>query len=140
MSNFAQRALDEMFLAAGIRQPRAPRETTGRRLEVAWRSSAQGREPVGELSCEGGEFVFRYVPGYEGRLIPEFPRKDRPYKSHVLWAFFAVRIPPTCREDVQEVMKGISADDPLEMLAALGGRSVANAYELRFADEGAGGS
>ena len=40
-------------------------------------------------------------------------------------------------EDVQEVMKGINADDPLEMLAALGHVSVTNPYELRLAGEGA---
>ncbi len=137
MNKSVERVLDRLCLAAGIRRRRAPRETTGRRLEVARLSRAHGRELIGELSCEGGAFVFRYKTGYDGPPIAEFPRKDRPYRSEALWTFFAVRLPPTSREDVQEVMKDINADDPLEMLATLGHVSVTNPFELRFADEGA---
>ena len=118
-----------MCLAAGIRRPRAPRETTGRRVEVAQLSRAHGRELIGKLSCQGGAFVFRYDLGYEGPPIAEFPRKDRPYRSEALWTFFVVRLPPTSREDVQEVVKSVNADDSLEMLAALGHVSVTNPYE-----------
>ncbi len=139
-NKLVERILDELCLAAGIRRPRAPRETLERKLEVSQLSREHGRELVGELSCEDGEFVFRYVPGYDGRPIAEFPRKDRVYRSEALWVFFVVRMPPPGRPDVQEILKGINADDPLEMLAALGRTSVANTYELRFADEGDGGS
>ena len=139
MNEAVERILDGLCLAAGIGRPRAPRETIGRRLEVARLSSAYGRELVGDLSCEDGAFVFRYKPGYDGSPIAEFPRKDRPYRSEALWPFFAVRLPPTSRKDVQEVMNRINADDPLEVLAALGGISVTNPYELRLAGEGTGG-
>ena len=140
MSRSAERVLEELLRVSGVRRWRVgPREPTARRLEVAQRSRARGRELIGELTCEDGVFVFRYVPSYDGPPIPEFSRKDLPYRSDVLWTFFAVRIPPTGRPDVQEVMKGIDADDPLEMLAALGDVSVTNPYELRLVGEGAGG-
>lgn len=140
MNKAVERILDELCLAAGVCRPRAPRDTLERRLEVARLSRAHDRELVGELSCEDGAFVFRYKPGYDGPPIAEFPRKDRTYRSEALWTFFAVRVPPTSRPDVQEIMKEISADHPLETLAALGRRSVTNAYELRFGEEGVGES
>ena len=141
MSKSVQSVLDQLLRASGIRRQRVdPRETTGRRLQVVRRSRAQGRELIGELSCEGGAFVFRYEPGYEGPPISAFPRKDQPYRSEVLWPFFEVRKPPTGRKDVQDVLKSVDTGDPLALLEALGGRSVTNPYELRFAGEGPGGS
>ena len=97
-----------------------PAGLSGTRLEVVQRSRKYGQELVGHLWCEDGEFVFRYEPSYDGPVIPEFPDKDSPHKSEILWPFFEVRIPPASRSDVQEAMKGINADDPLEILAALG--------------------
>lgn len=141
MSESIQRVLDQLLRASGIRRRRVtPRETTGRRLQIVRRSREHGRELIGELSCEGSAFVFRYESGYEGPPISAFPRKDRSYRSDVLWPFFEVRMPPTSRKDVQDVMKNVDADDPLAVLEALGGRSVTNPYELRFAAEGPGGS
>lgn len=141
MSESVQRVLDQLLRASGIRrQPVVPRETTDRRLQIIRRSRAHGRELIGELSCEGGAFVFRYEPDYEGPPISAFPRKDRLYRSDVLWPFFEVRMPPTSRKDVQDVMKNVDSGDPLAMLEALGGRSVTNPYELRLAAEGPGGS
>ena len=133
MSRSVQAALDQLLRASGLRSRRvAPTETPGKRLEVVRRSRAHGRELIGELSCEDGAFVFRYEPAYDGPPISAFPKKGRNYKSTVLWPFFEVRKPPTSRKD-------INSDDPLEMLAALGGLSVTNPYELRLAGEGAGG-
>lgn len=138
MSKSVQRALDQLLRASGIRRRHiAPSETTGRTLQVARRSKAHGRELIGELSCEDGAFVFRYEPNYDGPPISAFPKKDRNYKSAVLWPFFEVRKPPTSRKDVQEAIKSINSDDPLELLATLGGLSVTNPYELRLAGEGA---
>ena len=97
MRESVQRVLDQLLRAAGIGRSRAPHESTGRRLEVAQRSRARGRELIGELTCEAGVFVFRYVPSYDGPPLPEFPRKDLPYRNDVLWTFFAVRMPPTSR-------------------------------------------
>ena len=89
---------------------------------------------VGELWCEGGEFVFRYEPGYAGEPISAFPHVDRAYRDKVLWPFFEVRIPPLSRKDVRDAIEEeeVDADDPLEMLAKLGRFSVANPYELRL--------
>ena len=138
MSKPVQRALDQLLRVSGIRRQRvASGETTGKRLEVVRRSRARGRELIGELYCEDGGFVFRYEPSYDGPPISAFPKKGRNYKSPVLWPFFEVRKPPASRKDVQDVMKGINSDDPLEMLAALGGVSVTNPYELRVPGAGA---
>ena len=138
MSKSVQSALDQLLRVSGIRrEPVAPPESTGKRLQVVRRSRAHGRELIGELFCEDGAFVFRYEPDYTGPPISAFPKKDRNYKSAVLWPFFEVRKPPTSRKDVQEALKGINSDDPLETLATLGGLSVTNPYELRFAGEGA---
>lgn len=140
MKKPVQRAWEQLLRVSGIRRPRlAPSELVGTRLEVVQRSRKYGQELVGHLWCEEGEFVFRYEPSYEGSLIPEFPDRDSPHKSEVLWPFFEVRMPPTSRKDVQEVMNRVNADDPLEVLAALGGVSVTNPYELRLAAEGASG-
>ena len=139
MSNSVQKVLDQLLRTSGIRRrPVASDDTTGRRLQIVRRSSAHGRELIGELSCEGGDFVFRYDSAYQGPPISAFPRKDRPYRSNVLWPFFEVRKAPTSRKDVQDVMKRINSEDPLEMLAALGGLSVTNPYELLLEGEGAG--
>ena len=138
MSKSVQRALDQLLRASGFRRQRiAAPETTGRTLEVVRRSRAHGQELIGELSCEDGAFVFRYEPGYDGPPISAFPKKDRNYRSAILWPFFEVRKPPASRKDVQEAMKDINSDDPLEILAALGGLSVTNPYELRLAGDGA---
>ncbi len=139
MTKAVQRAWEQLLRTSGIRRTSAaPRDPVGTRLEVVQRSRERGQELVGHLWCEEGEYVFRYEPSYEGPLIPEFPSRDHPCKSEVLWPFFEVRKPPTSRKDVQDVMSRVNADDPLEVLAALGGISVTNPYELRVAGEGAG--
>jgi len=140
MTKSVQMALDQLLRVSGLRRRRVDAgATTGRRLHVVRRSRAHGLELIGELSCEGDAFVFRYEPSYDGPPTSAFPDKDSPYKSDVLWPFFEVRVPPTSRKDVQDVMSRVNADDPLEVLAVLGGVSVTNPYELRLAGEGAGG-
>lgn len=93
---------------------------------------------VGRLWQEGGEFLFRYDSAFvslpDAEPISAFPQLDETYRSTELWAFFAVRIPPLRRADVKELLErlGIKAEQTLEVLGALAGKSPTNPYELRL--------
>ncbi len=86
--------------------------------------------------------VSRIAPHYAISTInPEepsaFPETTERYRANFLWPFFEVRIPPTSRSDVREVMEAekIDGSDPFEMLATLGRLLVANSYEMRLLGE-----
>ncbi len=125
------------------RVPAAEPEAAGKRVQVFRRrlsdriEDSGAPELVGELSLEEDEFVFSYVRGYTGAPISAFPDTEASYRAKFLWPFFEVRIPPTSREDVREIMEAekIDGNDPFELLAKLGRLSVANSYELRLAGE-----
>ena len=89
---------------------------------------------VGRLSCEHEEYVFRYDPGYVGEPISAFPIMDKPYRSRLLWPFFAIRIPPLNREDVREEIatRSLRKDQILEILGSVARVSVANPYEFKL--------
>ena len=110
--------------------PTAPRERT---LEV-YRQSMVEPVLVGRLSCERGEYVFRYVSGYAGKPISAFPRKDREYRSKHLWPFFAIRIPPLDREDMRKEIatRSLKEDQTIELLGSVAKVSIANPYEFRL--------
>ncbi len=93
-------------------------------------------EPVliGRLSCEHGQFLFRYNPDYMGEPISAFPDKAKLYRSEHLWPFFAVRIPPFDRQDMRETMASHSLDEDqiIEILGLIAKYSVSNPYEFKL--------
>jgi HipA-like protein len=94
---------------------------------------------IGTLRLEGDTFVFEYDPGYANAPgavpISAFPDIQKTYRSPTLWPFFAVRLPPTEREDVQAAMKKreIADDDVLRLLAELSRRGVSSPYRFSAA-------
>lgn len=109
----------------------APRERT---LEV-YRQSANERFLVGRLSCEQGEFLFRYDPNYVGKPISAFPNAGQEYRSRHLWPFFAIRIPPLDREDMRKEIESqsLKKDQIIELLGSVAKVSVTNPYEFKLA-------
>ena len=67
--------------------------------------------------------------------ISAFPDKFREYRSSRLWPFFEVRVPPTDRPDVKQVVseRGIDRDDVFRLLGELGRRSISSPYEFELA-------
>ena len=108
----------------------APMEQT---LEV-YLQSADKRFLVGRLSCEQGEFVFRYDPSYRDKPISAFPSTEREYRSRHLWPFFAIRIPPFDREDMRREFgsQSLREDQIMEILGSVAKVSVANPYEFKL--------
>lgn len=95
--------------------------------------------PVGTLSEDGDDFVFRYSQEFIDRedlpAIPAFPSKTEEYRSRALWPFFAVRLPPTARPDVERVIRerAIDSNDEFRLLEELGRRTVSSPYVLSSA-------
>ncbi len=88
---------------------------------------------VGHLFHENSEFVFRYNADYNSAPIPAFPSLEDEYRSEDLWPFFAVRIPPLEREDVQREMseRHIEKDQIIDILGSLARFSVTSPYQFR---------
>jgi len=122
-----------------------------RRAAVGERSTATGLDllvpghsgedqVIGTLTRAGDQFLFRYSDGFKRQAsippIPEFPDKDREYRSAYLWPFFEVRLPPTDRSDIQELMRSKDLDDAdtFRLLAELARKSVTTPYEFRLHD------
>ena len=107
-----------------------------RRVLQVHRQSDEGSVLVGRLYKEDDEFVFQYDAGYVGEPISAFPLVDREYRSDVLWPFFAVRIPPLEREDVQKTISDLSLrrNQTIEILDAVARLSATNPYEFKLAD------
>ncbi|MDE2825104.1 MAG: hypothetical protein OXI89_02465 [Gemmatimonadota bacterium] len=89
---------------------------------------------VGKLFREQGEFVFRYADEYDMEPISAFPDTDKVYRSKRLWPFFAVRIPPMDREDMQKQISSgsLEKDQVLEILGSVAKVSVTNPYEFKL--------
>lgn len=95
-------------------------------------------ELVGELWVERGEFVFEYSPKFRKMDIPplpDFPNKEKQYRSKDLWPFFDSRLPPADRDDVEPLVKerGIAPGNTLEMLGEFSQHSVSSPYEIKLA-------
>lgn len=116
-----------------------PGVLSDRRVEV---SLAKGSQSilVGTLRQEEGEFVFEYSPAFKAQdelpPISAFPEKGCVYRSSALWPFFAVRLPPMDRKDVQSIIaeKKIPTHDVLRLVAELAGKSPTSPYELRYVE------
>ena len=89
---------------------------------------------VGRLYREQDEFVFRYAPGYDMEPISAFPEIEKEYRSKLLWPFFAVRIPPMDREDMQKKISShsLEKDQVIEILGSVAKVSVTNPYEFKL--------
>lgn len=115
--------------------PRATPET-GLQVRVYGTGDGAGRQLIGVLWQERGEFVFKYdaafarSPGAEP--ISAFPDLEETYTSRHLWPFFAVRIPPPERSDVRDALAkhGIKPEQTLEVLGTVAKRSISNPYQL----------
>ncbi len=89
---------------------------------------------VGRLTCEEGEYVFRYDPEYVGEPIFAFPDVGKEYRSKYLWPFFSIRIPPLNREDMRKEMinRSLRDDQILEILGSVAKISVTSPYEFQL--------
>jgi len=112
-------------------------KTIDEEVRLYLRSAGEGIF-VGRLRKEGDEFVFEYSKEFASRedlpSLPDFPHRNRPYRSADLWPFFLVRLPPSDRPDVQRVIrdKGIEPQNTLELLGKLGRRAISSPYELEL--------
>lgn len=123
--------LEEIRRSAGVspgREIRVLIDIGGRRLHV------------GTLSEEGDEYVYRYSPEFKDQNevppISAFPEVGRVYRAKLdeLWTFFRVRLPPTNRQDVKQVIsdRGLDEADVMQLLGVIGRRSIATPYELEL--------
>ena len=105
-------------------------------VDVVLALSATDKLLVGTLECEDDEFIFSYSGAFKQRHevppIGAFPDRNRVYRSHELWAFFQVRIPPFDRPDVKRVleMRHLDRENVMAVLPELGGRAVTSPYDL----------
>jgi HipA-like protein len=96
--------------------------------------------PVGTLSCEKGDWYFKYTDEFkqhteEYNLITGFPDLEKTYKSEMLWPFFQVRIPGLKQPAIQEILKNekIDKENEVELLKRFGQKTISNSYELKIA-------
>src|SRR5579859_1232688 len=95
-------------------------------------------EPVAELSkVPQGNYFFKYLPTFKSlnlAPLPGFPDLARVYESQDIFPFFEERIPDTRRPEIREWIKkhGLSEEDKLSLLAALGRKAVTDSFELRL--------
>lgn len=105
-------------------------------VDVVLNLTAEDPLLVGTLSCEDGQYIFRYSEVFKHRpelpTIGAFPDRNHVYRSSELWPFFQVRIPPVDRPDVRQILeeKKLDRRDLMSLLPALGGRAVTSPYNL----------
>lgn len=115
--------------------PEGPAEHAG--VDVVLDLADEGESLlVGTLSCDHGEYVFEYSEDFRHRQeippIGAFPDRAQVYRSHELWPFFQVRLPPFDRPDVRKVLEARKLDesDLMSLLPELAGRAVTSPYNL----------
>jgi HipA-like protein len=110
------------------------------RLYLTLPTASDRRILVGRLRKEKDEYVFAYSDDFKARpglpSLPDFPNRNKTYRSPDLWPFFLVRLPPKDRHDVQEYLReaGIPPENTLEVLGALSRRAISSPYELELAE------
>lgn len=131
--------LAELLERLGLRaSPRAEDDAT-KEEELHLLLALEGeRVPIGRLRKDGDDFVFEYFPDFAARNIPalpDFPYKEKIYRSPVLWPFFLARLPPSDRSDVETLLqeRGIEPHNALEILGKLSQRAVSSPYEIELA-------
>ena len=134
--------LSELLRLLGVRQPAEQRRAhvgQGEEIRLFLPLTEDRKLLVGRLTQDGDDFVFEYSDEFaKGTfpLLPDFPRREvRQYRSHVLWPFFLVRLPPVDRPDVQQEIRerNLEPDDKLQLLGSLGRRAISSPYELELA-------
>jgi len=97
-----------------------------------------GNIPVGELTCEAGQWTFAYTQQFKARRdefypIVGFPDLDEIYQSDQLWPFFLVRIPGLGQPEVQETIakEKLDATNEAQLLRRFGERTITNPFVLR---------
>ena len=93
--------------------------------------------PVGELSCEDGEWIFKYAPEFIAQSdkyhpIVGFPDLHAEYRSEVLWPFFQIRIPGLGQPAIREIIERESLDinNEAQLLKRFGKKTLANPFLL----------
>lgn len=94
-------------------------------------------EPVAQLSRErGGQYVFQYLPSFSEKKLAALPGLPfgKEHKSLELFPFFQERIPELCRPEIIQWLQhhSIQAEDEMQLLGALGKKSVTDSFELRL--------
>ena len=112
---------------------RAP--SSDERLPLSLPLDGEARVLVGTLGRDEGGFVFEYTKEFLESglpLLPDFPRPDGAYRARKLWPFFAVRLPPVDRPDVQAELerRKIDGDDTIQILGSLGRKVISSPYQL----------
>ncbi len=104
------------------------------RILGIYRPSSGEDRLVGRLYREQEEFVFRYDSDYDRDPISAFPKIDKEYRSKHLWPFFAVRIPPMDREDMQKEIerRSLNENQIIEILGSVAKVSVTSPYEFKL--------
>lgn len=131
-----KKAVIDALEAWGIRLPGTQGGRPGKALSVYLPLEGGQRIHVGTLSIDDDEWLFEYSGAFKARQdlppIPDFPDKQRPYRSEKLWPFFEVRIPPVARPDVELILKAkrLAAEDVFAVLAELGRQTLASPYQL----------
>ncbi|MDA4132078.1 MAG: HipA N-terminal domain-containing protein [Thaumarchaeota archaeon] len=131
----AVRALREWGL--DLSTPQEPRPGSTLYVFVDDRDSSP--QVLGTLTKEGEEFVFRYDRAFarskDAKPISSFPDLTEEYRASRLWPFFAVRLPPLDRKDVQELVeqRQIPKTDVFRLLAELSSKAVTSPYRFSLA-------
>ena len=67
--------------------------------------------------------------------ISAFPELEEEYRARELWPFFAVRMPPLDRPDIQNLLRerGLKKDDALGVLGSLAQKPISTPFEFEMA-------
>ncbi len=100
-----------------------------------------GNLPVGELSCEQGEWTFYYSKQFIAKSdefypVPGFSNLEKVYKSKSLWPFFLIRIPGLGQPAVKEIIaeEHLDVHNEAQLLKRFGRRSSSNPFILSDVD------
>lgn len=92
---------------------------------------------IGILSCESGQWEFKYSDSFkdkkgEYKTIVGFPDVEKIYKTATLWPFFRLRIPGLKQPAIQEILEeeDIDKENEVELLKRFGKKTIANPYSL----------
>lgn len=92
---------------------------------------------VGELSCENGEWIFKYAPEFidqndKYHLIVGFPDLHKEYRSEILWPFFQIRIPGLGQPAIREIIEreNLDINNEVQLLKRFGKKTLANPFLL----------
>jgi len=91
---------------------------------------------IGHLTLLDGEWSYEYAKDFKNQdeiaVLPDFPDKNKVYKSNQLYPFFIQRIPSQSQPKVKETLKkeNIKSDNLVELLRRFGKVSISNPFQL----------